>query len=214
MMPAKRVIIVGRQQEIMRTGLAGDVDAARLGFAQRPQLLGRRDVQDVNARAGPFGEDGGAADRLDRDDRGPRGDMRRTDRCRPAAIKPLLTPLHDRVGLGVQRDPLAGRRHDLEGFQHRAGRGRGDLAEGVAHIELEADHAAVDQRRHVGDGVLAEQAVEAEIDMQAFLAAIACLAASISAVPVGGMVFGMSNTVVTPPNAAAAVPLAQSSLCG
>jgi hypothetical protein len=33
-------------------------------------------------------------------------------------------------------------------------------------------------------------------------------------VPVGGIVFGMSNTVVTPPNAAAAVPLAQSSLCG
>ena len=29
--------------------------------------------------------------------------------------------------------------------------------------------------------------------------------------PVGGMVFGMSNTVVTPPKAAAAVPLAKSS---
>ena len=41
-----------------------------------------------------------------------------------------------------------------------------------------------------------------------------CLAASASAVPVGGIVFGMSNTVVTPPNAAAAVPVAKSSLCG
>ena len=35
-----------------------------------------------------------------------------------------------------------------------------------------------------------------------------------SGVPVGGIVFGMSNTVVTPPNAAAAVPLAKSSLWG
>jgi hypothetical protein len=43
---------------------------------------------------------------------------------------------------------------------------------------------------------------------------MSCLAARISALPVGGMVFGMSNTVVTPPNAAAAVPLAQSSLSG
>ncbi len=33
-------------------------------------------------------------------------------------------------------------------------------------------------------------------------------------VPVGGMVFGMSNTVVTPPKAAAAVPAPESSLCG
>jgi hypothetical protein len=41
-----------------------------------------------------------------------------------------------------------------------------------------------------------------------------CLSASTNAVPVGGMVLGMSNTVVTPPNAAAAVPVCQSSLCG
>ena len=66
----------------------------------------------------------------------------------------------------MQRDALAGRRHHLEGFQHGAGRRRRDLAEGVAHVELEADHAALDQRRHVLDGVLAQQAVEAEIDMR------------------------------------------------
>jgi hypothetical protein len=40
------------------------------------------------------------------------------------------------------------------------------------------------------------------------------LSTSTSAVPVGGIVFGMSNTVVTPPKTAAAVPLAKSSLCG
>ncbi len=33
-------------------------------------------MQDVNARAGPFGEDCGAADRFDGDDRGARGEMR------------------------------------------------------------------------------------------------------------------------------------------
>ena len=60
----------------MRAGLAGDVDAARLGFAQRPQFGGRRDVQHVNAGAGPFGENRGAADGLDRDDRRPRVEMR------------------------------------------------------------------------------------------------------------------------------------------
>ena len=73
---AEARVVVGRQHQIMRAGLAGDVDAARLGFAQRAQLLGRRDVQDVDARAGPFGEDRGAAHRLDRDHRGPRGEMR------------------------------------------------------------------------------------------------------------------------------------------
>ena len=48
----------------------------------------------------------------------------------------------------------------------------------------------------------------------AFDDAILCLAERMSGVPVGGMVFGMSNTVVTPPNAAAIVPLAKSSFCG
>ena len=60
----------------MRAGFAGDVDAARFAFAQRPQFFGRRNVQDMNARAGPFREQRGAADRFDRDDGGPRVDMR------------------------------------------------------------------------------------------------------------------------------------------
>ena len=85
---------------------------------------------------------------------------------RPAARMRRLAPLHDRVGLGVQRDALAGLRHHLEGFEHRAGGGRGDLAERVAHVELEADHAGLDQRRHVLDRVLAEHGVEAVIDMR------------------------------------------------
>ena len=122
-------------------------------------------MQDVDARAGPFGEDRGAADRLDRDHRRARGEMRqRIVAARVAELR--LAPLHDRVGLGMQRDALAGRRHDLECLQHRAGRGRRNFAEGVAHIELEADHAAVDQRADIGDGLLAEQTVEPVIDMR------------------------------------------------
>ena len=90
---AEVVIVVGRQQQIMRAGLAGDVDAARLGFAQRPQFLGRRDVQDVDARAGPFGEDRGAADRFDGDHRRPRREMRQRIACgRRRAAAPAAAP--------------------------------------------------------------------------------------------------------------------------
>ena len=64
----------------------------------------------------------------------------------------------------MQRDALAGRRDHFECFQHRAGRGRGDFAERVAHIALEADDAAGDQSGDVFDGVLAEQPVKAVVD--------------------------------------------------
>src|SRR5260370_32505395 len=43
--------------------------SARFSFAQGPQFVGRRDMQNMNARAGPFREDRGAADRLDRNHR-------------------------------------------------------------------------------------------------------------------------------------------------
>jgi hypothetical protein len=43
---------------------------------------------------------------------------------------------------------------------------------------------------------------------------MACFSASEFASEMVGGVFGMSKTVVTPPNAAAAVPLAKSSFCG
>ena len=110
------------------------------------------------------GEDRGAAHRLDRHHRRPRRDMRQ--RIDPAGIAhPQLAPHHDRVGLGMQRDALAGRRDDLEALQHRAGRGRRNRAERVAHVELEADRA-LGQLRHVLDGVLAEQPVEPEIDVR------------------------------------------------
>src|SRR3981081_1899331 len=44
----KARVIVARQQHVVRAGLAGDVNTARLGLAQGPQFLGRRDVQDMD----------------------------------------------------------------------------------------------------------------------------------------------------------------------
>ena len=160
---AEAGIVVGRQKQVLRAGLAGDVDAARLGLAQRPQLFGRGDMQDVDAAAGPFGQDRGAAHRLDRHHRRPRGDMReRIDAARFA--HPQLAADHDRIGLGMQRHALAGRRDHLERLQHRTGIRRRNRAEGVAHVELEADRG-LGQFRRVRDGVLAEQRIEPEIDV-------------------------------------------------
>ena len=103
------------------------------------------------------------------------------------------------------RLPVCG--HDLEGFEHRAGRRRRDFAEGVAHVELEADHAAVDQLRHVARSC-PRRAARRGRNRHAPSRPRSCASRrGRRAVPVAGMVFGMSNTVVTPPNAAAAVPL-------
>jgi hypothetical protein len=41
---------------------------------------------------------------------------------------------------------------------------------------------------------------------------MSCFIFSAASVPVGGFVFGISSTVVTPPRAAAPVPVCQSSL--
>jgi len=65
----------------------------------------------------------------------------------------------------MQRDALAGWRNHLESFQHGACRRRRNLAERIAHIELEADDAAGDEIGHVGDRVLAKQPIEAIVDM-------------------------------------------------
>ena len=138
--------------------------APRLRFTQRPQFFRGRDVQNVNARAGPFGQDRGAADRLDRNHCRSRRYM--SEGINAAGIAhPQFAPHHDRVGLGVERNALASRCHHLEAFQHRTGRRRRNRAEGVAHVELEADHA-LGQLRHMLDGVLAEQPIEPKVDVR------------------------------------------------
>ena len=119
----------------------------------------------------------GAAHRFDRDNGGPRGDVRQ--RIAPAcARQPVLPPLHDRVGLGMQRNALAGRRHDLERFEHGAGGRRGDLAERVAHVKLEADDAAVDELGDMSRSCPRQADRRGQNQRTPCLAAMACLAAS------------------------------------
>src|SRR6202047_858884 len=158
-------IILTRQHDVMRACLAGDVDTARLGFAQRTKLFRRRYVQDVDACSRPFRKQGGAAYRFDCNDRRTRGKMGKRIEA-PCPAQPCLAPLHDGVRLGMERNALAGGRHNLECFQHGASRRAWDPAEGVSHVELESDYAAGDQRGDVRDGVLAEQSVKPEIDMR------------------------------------------------
>src|SRR5882762_2678756 len=62
---AEPFAVIGRQKQVMRTGLDREVDAALLGKADMRQRMARALVRDMNLAAGPFGEDAGAADRLD-----------------------------------------------------------------------------------------------------------------------------------------------------
>jgi hypothetical protein len=169
-------------------------------------------MKNMNAGAGPFGEDGGAAHRFDGDHGRARGEM--GELIADAGFhQPLLPPLHDRIGLGMQRYAFAGRGHNFEGFERCAGGRRGNLAEGIAHIELEADNAAFDQFRHIGDGVVAQHAIEAEIDMG--LAGRDSVFGGQRLPRAGrrdcvGHVEDRSDAA----ESAAAVPLSQSSLCG
>ena len=129
---------------------------------------------------------------------------------RPAVAQPRLAPLHDRIGsrhaarCACRSAPPSRRPSSIAPVERRR-----DVAEGVAHVELEADDAAVDQRGHVLDACPRRAGRRGRNRHAPSRPRCACLSASTSAVPVGGMVFGMSNTVVTPPNAAAAVPVCQ-----
>ena len=94
-------------------------------------------MQHVDARAGPLGEDRRAGDRFNRHNVGTRGEMgQRVDAARGA--QPRFAPFHDRVGFGVQRDTLAGRATRSKAPASRRSWGW-HAAEGVAHVELEAD---------------------------------------------------------------------------
>ena len=57
--------VIGREKEIMRAGLDRQVDAALFCKADVRQRMPGAFVGDVDLASGPFGEDPGAADRLD-----------------------------------------------------------------------------------------------------------------------------------------------------
>ncbi len=154
--------VAGVEQEVAGAGLARDVHAAALGVGEGHQFCGRGDVQHVDARAGPFGKRRRAPHGLDRDDRRPRVEVRERVGA-PRRHQVRLATRHDGGRLGVQRDPQAVARDDLEPLQHRARGGRGQVAEGVAHEALEGVGAGRDQPVELAKVVLREQAVEAEI---------------------------------------------------
>ena len=67
-------------------------------------------------------------------------------------------------------------------------------------------------QRSLDEGLQYIIANDSSTTVMAAAAAMACFSARILPLPVGGTVLGMSNMVVTPPNAAPAVPLPKSSL--
>ena len=110
----------------------------------------------------------------------------------------------------MKRNPQAVFGDNLKTFQHGAGGRRRQIAEGIPHETFEACNSAFNQRFKLIDIVLGKEAVEAVIDVR-----FACrflFSFSAAGLAVGGSTFGISNTVVTPPMAAAAVPVCQSSL--
>ncbi len=164
----------------------------------------------MDARARPFGKGSGASDSLDGDHSGPREQM--VERVIPPRRRQAcLTTGHDRRLLGVQADAKPRSRDDLEALEHRPCRGCRQIAEGVAHKAFEGVGSGRDQALERVEIVLGEQAVEAEIDRRR--GGERALLDEPTALRVGGLVFTISNTVVTPPVAAAAEPLVQSSFC-
>ena len=81
------------EEQIMRAGLAGDIDPARLCLAQGAQLIRRGDMQNVNARARPLRKNGGAGHRLDGDNGGARG------RCARGSFRPAACSLFSRQAM-------------------------------------------------------------------------------------------------------------------
>ena len=122
-------------------------------------------MKDVDPRTSPLGEDGGPSDSFDRDHLGSRCQM--VERRGIAGCPQLSFPaLHDRVRLGVQRNSLSRRSNGLKTFQHLARGRRRNAAERVAHVQLEADRADVDQFRHPLDRGRTQHSVKTKVDMR------------------------------------------------
>ncbi len=194
----------------MRQRLDGHVDAALLEEADEGQAAGAALVDDVDARAGPLGERAGPVQRLDRHHVGARGEMGQRI-VAAGLLQALLAPEEDRRVLGVNGASQAELGEDLEAFEHRAVIGAGQVAGGVAEEELEADDAGLNQRFEVTEIVLAEKPVDTEVDDRLGGRRLA-LHLEMCDRSVAGTVLGISKTVVTPPTAAAALPVSQSSL--
>ena len=155
--------VVGREKQIMRAGLHREIDAALLCKADVRQRMPGAFVGDVDLASGPFGEDPRTAHGLDGCDIAVVLQMRR---CIGAAglDQPLAAPGQDRRALGVNGATDAEPGQDFERIEDRAvrrARHQGILA---AHVELERHRAGLGHGLELAGVVLADVAVDAEID--------------------------------------------------
>ena len=125
-------------------------------------------MHDVDARAGPVGQRGGAVQRLDGDHVGARGQMRQRV-VAPGRLHLVLPPEQDRRVLRMDRAAQADLGQDLEPLQHRAVRGARVVAGRVPQKQFRADHALLGHRAELVEIVLPQQAIEPEIHQRLFL---------------------------------------------
>ena len=114
-----------------------------------------------------------------------------------SAWKPMRSPVFGDLAETVEHHPVVGRR---------------DVADRLAEKALVADDAGLGHRLRTGDAVLDEQPDDPEVDERLLLGELLLELDAGDRVGLGGFVFGMSTTVVTPPMTAAVEPVVQSSL--
>lgn len=156
--------VVGRQEQVLRAGLAEDVQPLVAGARQLGDRLHGRDVHDVQGRARDLGEPDGAVGRLGLQQG--LADLAVVARVGLAAGQGLL---HEHVDgdavLGVHHDQAAVLGGALHGAQDLAVVGVEDAR--VGHELLEAGHALLDQEVHLLQRLLVDVGddhVEAVVD--------------------------------------------------
>ena len=115
--------------------------------------------------------------------------------------------LEDLVVLGVEADPQAGLRDRVEGVEQHPVVRRRDLADRLAEEDLVAADAGLGERRDLVDVLLDDDREVRDVAVRLLLDEAASSARRRPAVAVGGFVFGMSQTRVTPPITAAVEPV-------
>ena len=154
--------VLGVEQHVLRAGFGGDIHTTCLGLTQQKERVGGAVVGNVHPRAGPFGQGQHPADGFDLGHCWPRVEVGQWVDAAGGLQLPLPAR-HDGRIFRMDHGAYAQRRQDLKAFEQSAVGGRGQVAEGVADKGLEAAHAAFKQLLQVGDGVVAQQAMNAVV---------------------------------------------------
>ena len=137
--------VLGREEQILRAGLAVDLQAPILGPADLLRRRPVRDMGDEQRHAGHLGEGDGPVGRFPIARRGMGIEvmfhmgLARLD-------QPFRQPAHDGVVLGVDHDHGALARRHVEHFQHLVVRKRQAF---IGQIDLEGGAAVADERGQV-----------------------------------------------------------------